>query len=153
MEKRINSILVLLKITLSCVWLGAAAFLIMGELGVYANVAVDQNGQEAFVLNCVAICLTIIGVPLTLKFFKLCTIHSLRRMNNDEALDRYVLHSVIRNIVMMIIACMDVSVYYITANDLSGALCALIVVVISLFCYPNRKQLDEYLEKVNSDID
>ncbi|MCR5313956.1 MAG: hypothetical protein K6E54_10050 [Bacteroidaceae bacterium] len=150
MEKKIQEILLILKSTIVALWSISIILVILGENNIFADWIVEPNSQEEFVLNCVVIFLTVIGVPLSLKFYNLCTTHSLRRMNNDEALQSYLVHACVRNVVLLLIIAIDIVVYYITAN-ITGAMCALIVAMISLYCWPKRVQLDEYLEKVNAD--
>lgn len=151
MNKQIDKILKVLKLCVVVIWVAAVLCVLAGENGAFLNWTVEPNGQEEFVLNSVAVCLTLFGTPLSLKFFNLCTAHTLRRMNNDEALHAYLVHGCVRCVMLMLIVMSDVVIYYITANNVTGGLCALIVLTISLVCWPKREQIDTYLEKVNAD--
>ena len=87
MEKRIQSLLLMLRIE-SCVsWIVVVIIFVLGILGVIVNGSVQPNTQKEFVLNTIGILSTLLVLPLALKLFLLNTTRSLRRMNHDEALD------------------------------------------------------------------
>ena len=151
MEKKAERILLFIKYSIVASWLVAIAVAVCGELSLFTDYVVEPKSEEEFVLNSVAICLTIFGVPLTLKFFTLCTRHSLRRMDNDEALSRLLRYALVRNFTLCAIAVVDLFAYYLTFN-IAGAMCALVVgVVMLLMCWPKRTYIASYLEKVNEE--
>lgn len=151
MGKKINKILLVLKASVIGELALSAIFVLLGELDVFNDYVVDPHGEEEFILNSVAICLTILGIPLSIKFYTLCTRHALCRMNNDEALSKFLMHGVIRNSTFGLISVVDIMIYYLTMN-IAGALCCLVVCVLTIiYCWPKRKQIDVYLEKVNQE--
>ncbi len=129
----------------------SAIIVLLGELNVFQDYVVEPHGEDEFILNSVAICLTLLGIPLSIKFYTLCTRHALCRMNNDEALNKFLKHGVIRNSTFGLIAVVDIMIYYLTLN-IAGALCALVVGVLTIiYCWPKKQQIDVYLEKVNQE--
>jgi len=150
MEKRIIQILKTLKLYYILPLIGAIVFIVMGEFDIFGSYAVEPNSNAEYICNSVAIVLTIIGLPGILKVFNLGTAHTLCRMDNDEALSRYLKYSLFRNISFAIIVVADIVVYYMTMN-ITGALCALSALVVSLTCWPKQEQITAYLERVNQD--
>lgn len=150
MEKKIKFALNLIKGSLITVWIVSLVIIVLGEMSCLADFAIAPHSNDEFICNGVAICLTIVGLPVIIKIFNLCTTRSLRRMDNDEAINRYVRYALVRSFVFAVIAMADWVAYYLTMN-VTGAMCALSVLVISLVCWPKRKDMDNYLEKVNQE--
>lgn len=150
MEKKTEKVLLYIKSSIVASMVIAIAVAVCGEFNMFVDYVVEPKGEDEFILNLVTICLTIIGVPLTLKFYSLCINHSLRRMDNDEALNRLLRYALVRSLTLCAIAVVDMCAYYLTFN-ITGAMCALVVGVIMLMCWPKRKQIDAYLEKVNQE--
>lgn len=150
MEKRIKLLLKMIKGSLILTWVVGIVAVILGETSCFVDFAVEPHSQDEFICNGIAICITIIGLPLVVKIFNLCTTRSLRRMDNDEALDRYGRYAYARSIAFMLMVGADVVIYYMTMN-ITGAMCALCVLVFTLVCWPKREQIVSYLEKVNQE--
>jgi SNF family Na+-dependent transporter len=151
MEKRIQSLLQMLRIE-SCVsWLVVIIVFVLGLLGVIVNGSVQPNTQKEFVLNTIGILSTLLVLPLALKLFLLNTTRSLRRMNNDEALDFYHVWSLVRLVVVTSCIAFNVVVYFMTMN-MTGLLCALIGVCITIYCLPTKQRIVRYLDEVNNDL-
>ena len=71
-------------------------------------------------------------------------------MDNEEALQSYHVWSAVRMAIFCLTAVFDVVVYYI-ATSISGALCALIALFATLYCWPSREKIASYLESVNNE--
>ena len=151
MEKRIQSLLLMLRIE-SCVsWVVVIIVFMLGFLGVIVNDSVQPNTQKEFVLNTAGILSTLLVLPLALKLFLLNTTRSLRRMNKDEALDFYHMWSLVRLIVVTLCMAFNVVVYFMTMN-MTGLLCAFIGICITIYCLPTKQRVMRYLEEVNNDL-
>lgn len=150
MEKYVEKLLRLLKIEVVAVWVIAAVAVVLGELDVIPNGWVQPTTNEEFVLNAIAIVLTIIGIPLAVKLFTLNTTRGLRRMNNDEALTAYHVWSGLRMLILCLVVVFCIVVYYLAAS-VSAAFCALITLAATLYCWPSKSKIDAFLETVNND--
>ncbi len=151
MEKRIQSLLLMLRIE-SCVsWIVVVIIFVLGILGVIVNGSVQPNTQKEFVLNTIGILSTLLVLPLALKLFLLNTTRSLRRMNHDEALDFYHVWSLVRLVIVTLCIAFNVVVYFMTLN-MTGLLCAFIGVCITIYCLPTKQRITRYLDEVNNDL-
>ena len=151
MEKRIQSLLLMLRIE-SCVsWIVVIIVFVLGLLGVIVNGSVQPNTQKEFVLNAVGILSTLLVLPLALKLFLLNTTRSLRRMNKDDALDFYHMWSLVRLMIVTLCMAFNVVVYFMTMN-MTGLLCAFIGVCITIYCLPTKQRVIRYLDEVNNDL-
>lgn len=151
MEKRIQSLLLMLRIE-SCVsWIVVVIIFVLGILSVIVNGSVQPNTQKEFVLNTIGILSTLLVLPLALKLFLLNTTRSLRRMNHDEALDFYHVWSLVRLVIVTLCIAFNVVVYFMTLN-MTGLLCAFIGVCITIYCLPTKQRITRYLDEVNNDL-
>ena len=149
-NKYINKLYNVLRMELLCVWLTAACVVVLGEVGVIPNGAVEPFSNEEFLLNVATIILTVVGIPVALKLFTLNTTRGLRRMNKDEALSAYHVWSAVRMAILCVLVVFGLVVYYVTMNT-SGAFCCCIALFTTLYCWPSREKIDTYLTTVNNE--
>ena len=150
MSKYIEKLRKVLTCELVAVWLLAVVAVVLGECGVIPNGVVMPHSEDEFVLNSTVVLLTVGGIPLALRLFSLNTTRSLRRMNNDEALRSYHVWSVVRLGILCVDAVLGIVAYYL-AVSVSAAMCALIALVVTLYCWPSSVKISEYLEAVNNE--
>jgi len=147
MEKKIQSLLLMLRIELCVAWAVVIIIFMLGHLGVIVNGSIAPNSQPEFTLNCISILSTLLIVPLAMKLFLLNTTKALRRMNRDEALDFYHIWSMVRLVLVTLCIAFNVVAYYMTLN-ITGLLCACMGVCITIYCLPTRQKVEQYLEDV-----
>jgi len=151
MEKRIKSLLVMLR-TESCVaWILLIILFVIGELGVIVNGSVEAGSDVEFKLNCACVLSTLLIVPLAMQLFLLNTTKGLRRMNKDEALDFYHMWSMIRLLLVSLCIAYNIIAYFMTLNT-TGLLCALMGLAVSVYCLPTHKRVEEFMKIVESDF-
>lgn len=150
MVKYIQKLLSVLKMEMWVAWLMVVVAIVLGELDVIPNGMVLPRSSEEFWLNTAVIVLTVVGVPLAVKLFTLNTTRGLRRMNNEEALRSYHIWSAVRLGILCVAAVFSIVIYYM-ATSLSGAFCALIVVCVTVYCWPSGEKIGSYLEGVNKE--
>lgn len=149
MTKYIDKLTKVLKVEFYAAWFLVALTACFGELGVIANGAVQPNSASEFKMNTVVIVLTVVGVPLALKLFSLNTTKGLRRMNNDEALGTYHVWSLVRMGILCLDAVLGFVAYYLTLN-VTGALCALVALAVTMVCWPSDKKISVYLDELDN---
>lgn len=150
MIKYIDKLIKVLKAEAFMAWSATAVAIGLGEMNVIANGAIKPNSAAEFKVNTFVIILTVVGVPLALKLFALNTTKGLRRMNNDEALGTYHAWSAVRMGILCIDAVLGIVAYYLTLN-VTGALCAVVAIASTLYCWPSRKKVSDYLDGLNND--
>ena len=150
MEKYIQKLLKALRIEVVAVWVITVLAVCLGELNVIPNGWVEPHSQHEFVLNMAVVMLSIICIPVAIRLFTLNTTKGLRRMNNDEALTAYHVWSVVRMGILCITAVFGIVVYYI-ATSTSAALCALIALCVTIYCWPSKEKIETYLTTHDND--
>ena len=151
MEKRIKSLLMMLRLE-SCVAWGVLIILfIVGKIGVIVNGSVARGTDAEFNMNCICILSTLLVLPLALQLFLLNTTKGLRRMNKDEALDFYHAWSLIRLVLISLCIAYNLIAYFMTLNA-TGLLCALMGLCITVYCLPTHRRIREFMDIVESDL-
>lgn len=148
-NKYIQKLLNVLKVELFVVWIIVAGVAVLGEFGIIPNGYIPPHSTKEFELNVIAVSLTVIGVPLALQLFKLNTTKGLRRMNNDEALRSYHVWSIVRMGILCFAASFCMFVYY-YASSVSCVFCTLVILAVSVYCWPSRDKISSYLVSVNN---
>ena len=147
MEKKIQSLLLMLRIEFGVAWAVVIIIFVLGLLGIIVNGSVAPNSQQEFTLNCISILSTLLVVPLAMKLFLLNTTKALRRMNKDEALDFYHIWSMVRLVLVTLCIAFNIVAYYMTLN-ITGLLCACMGICLTIYCLPTRPKVEQYLEDV-----
>lgn len=150
MEKLIQELLKRLKAEIVLALALACLTIILGETDAIPNGYIEPNTQTEFMLNTICILITIILVPGILRLFHLNTTNGLRRMNNDEALSYYHTWSFVKISVMTICMLMDAITYYLTMTS-TGILCLAVTVIITIYNWPTRQKIEDYLAAVNNE--
>jgi len=151
MERRIQSLLLVLRVESVVAWAVVVILFVLGSQGVIVNGSVEPHSQREFTLNSIGILSTLLVLPLAVKLFLLNTTRALRRMNKDEALDFYHIWSLVRMVLVTLCISYNVFIYYMTLN-MTGLLCACIGICITIYCLPTRQRVDQYLETVNEEF-
>ena len=143
-----------LRRTLVCefvtVWVLAAAIVVAGETGLIPNGLVEPHSNIEFILNTTIVLITIGGIPLALRLFSLNITRGLRRMDYDEALRSYHVWSAVRLGILLFASLLGITTYYLTMS-VSAAMCGLIALVVTLYCWPSGEKISAYLESVNNE--
>lgn len=136
----------------TCVaWVVFIILFVVGKLGVIINGSVAEGSDVEFKLNCMCILSTLLVHPMALKLFLLNTTRALRRMNKDEALDFYHVWSIIRLVLVALCISYNIVVYFMTLH-MTGLLCALIGLCITVYCLPTRRKIEDFLTVVEQDL-
>ncbi len=151
MEKRINSLLLMLRIESCVAWGLLIIVVVIGKLGVIINGSVETGSDVEFKLNCACILSTLLILPLALQLFLLNTTKGLRRMNKDEALDFYHMWSMIRLMLVSLCIAYNIIAYFMTLNT-TGILCALMGLAVTVYCLPTHKRIEEFMKIVEDDF-
>lgn len=141
----------MLRIESCMAWVLLTVIYVLGRLGVIVNGSVETGSDVEFKLNCACVLSTLLVLPLALQLFLLNTTKGLRRMNKDEALDFYHVWSMIRLVLVSLCIAYDVIAYFMTLN-VTGLLCALMGLCITVYCLPTRKRVLEFLSIVENDL-
>lgn len=149
MDKNIRDLLKRLKIELVVAWVIILIVFILGENQVIPNGVYADDKQMEFYLNIVCIVLTLAGLPLSLKLFSLNTTRSLRWLNHDDALAHYHKWSVIRLCSLLFCIIVNVIAYFLIWNT-TGMFCALIILLVTLICWPSYDRIKKYLDSLNN---
>lgn len=150
MEKYIDKLFRILRIKIVAVWLMVAIAVVLGEMNIIPNGVIAPHSGGEFKLNTVVILLTVIGIPLALRLFTLNTTKGLRRMNNEEALKSYHVWSDVRLGILCLTALLGIVAYYL-AVSISCVFCALVAMSATLYCWPSKSKIANYLESVNNE--
>ena len=121
-------------------WLSAVLGFVAGEtcdacVGLYAG-----NARVTYVGESVTILLTLAGVPTGLWAFARVLRHRVDRSALPVALRGYALWSGVRLLLLALPLWSGIAAYYLLMSR-SGALCALVALVASLFCVPSLSRL------------
>lgn len=108
-------------------------------VGVYADNQGIRYGWET-----ASILLTVLVVPVSLKYFNVILKKKIDHLSIPDALNQYVTWSSIRLLAFAITALFNLVVYYLTLGNI-GSLCALIAFTASVFCIPGEKRLRDDL--------
>lgn len=108
-------------------------------VGVYAENQGIRYGWET-----ASILLTVLVVPVSLKYFNVILKKKIDHLSIPDALNQYVTWSSIRLLAFAITALFNLVVYYLTLGNI-GSLCALIAFTASVFCIPGEKRLRDDL--------
>ena len=151
MEKRIQSLIFRLRCESVLGWAVVIVVFVLGKVGVIENGSITPNSHDEFVMNVICVMSTLLVLPLAMKLFLLNTTKSLRRMNHDEALDFYHAWSAVRLVLVVLCIGFNIVAYFMTQN-LTGLLCAVIGICITVYCLPTKQKVVDYLEVVNNDL-
>lgn len=102
----------------------------------------DTTGSYFFEATCIL--LTAICVPFSLKLFSWVIIRKLGGYTFLVALKRYALWNFVRWAILEISILVSMLGYYFTLSS-TGALCACIALIASLFCLPSERKLRKEL--------
>ena len=116
----------------------AALLVVFYETHVFTKGALVDNVTAVYVTECAGILLAVVLTPIALKSFHKALVRMVYM--DDDAVRRrsYVRWNEIRLAMFVTVVLVNISVYYMTADNMCGY-CALIGVIASLFCWPTKE--------------
>ena len=152
MEKKIESLLRILKIEYSLMWILIFAVVASYEADLLPQGAVVGNARAEYLVQLTGVLMAICLIPMSLRMFGLFITRYVRNLDIEKALKSYRRWSEVRIIMLFVTAFFNISMYYWTM-DITGLLCGGMALVASLFCIPGRKRLmsELDLDKDNSE--
>lgn len=157
-------------------WLSAAAWVMAGELGDDWTGLLSDNERAVYMGEALSILLTALCIPTSLKLFarairrftdnadagivlradiaadaegtEAVSHAAIGHVVNASVLRRYILWSGLRIALLALPLWVSLGVYYLTLSN-TGALCAVITLIASLFCIPGERQLRKELKVDN----
>lgn len=148
MEEKIKETVRILKRSHLVFWLIPVCWVVLGEIDVIPVGQLVDNVRVVYLLQATCILLAAICTPLSLKLFSLVLSRKIDTYTFPIALERYLLWSFVRLGLLELAVCVGLFSYYFTLNS-TGALCALIGLTASFFCWPSEKRLREDLHIAN----
>lgn len=150
MEEQIKKTAARVRTTFAYFWLLPILLVILGEtggdwVGMYADDVRAAYTAETFAILLAASC-----VPISLKLFSWVLVRKIDVVTLPEALRLYILWSGVRLALLAIPVIAGFLIYYMMLSH-TGALCALIGLTASLFCFPSEGRLRKELHLDNEE--
>ncbi len=123
------------------IWLLAAVLLVLFETEVLPMGIVDDKAVSVYYFKLVGISLALVLVPISLKYF-----HRYVKQTSEMTLAKYRRASLWRLTALATPFFFNLFIYFLTLNRSAGFM-ALLVLVATIFCLPNR----HIVEKIYSD--
>lgn len=144
MEEQIKQVVTRVKAIFIYYWLSSILLVIFGEtggdwVGMYAD-----DVRVTFFAETIAILLAAICIPASLKLFSWVLIKKIDIVTISQALRLYVFWSGVRLAILAIPVFAGFLTYYMTLSN-KGALCVLISLTATLFCFPSEERLRKEL--------
>lgn len=144
MEQEIKRVSSRLRLLYFAFWLLAILIVVLcecmdGFVGRYAS-----NPKAVYLAETVVILLTILTIPVSLKFYARMLTNKIDKLSIDKALKAYCKLNCLRLALLAIPMLVGLFVYYQMLSN-TGVLCALIALCASLFCVPSEKRLRQEL--------
>lgn len=144
MEQEIKQITSHLKVLFFAFWLLAILIVVAcealdGFTGRYA-----ANPKAIYLGETIVILLTILTIPISLKYYARILANKIDKLSIDKALQAYRKLNYLRLALLAIPMLAGLFVYYQMLSN-TGVLCALIALCASLFCVPSEKRLRQEL--------
>lgn len=140
MEEQIKRVVRNLNITYVFFWVLPAFLIGAGEFELFPVGMLAENVRATYYFDTIAILLTALCVPLSLKLFSLVLKKKIDKLTIPLALKCYVRWSNVRLLLLELTILFSVFSYYFTLSN-TGNLCMLIGLTASLFCLPSEKRL------------
>lgn len=140
MEKEINRLLRWLQGEFILAWMLVLLLIALYETDVLPQGMMVGDARMEYILQTAGILLAMGLIPVSLRLFGLSLTRYVKTMPLPEALKSYRRWSEVRLGLLLAPALFNLSVYYWTL-DLTGMLCAGMLLVASLFCVPGRERL------------
>lgn len=146
-EKNIDRLFIRLRIEYILLWILSITLVVFYESGLLSEGIYAGDVYMDYILQTVGILLVICIIPFSLKLFNISLINRIKHLSFSEALKSYEKWSEIRIGFLFVPAIINLSIYYLTLN-VTGALCACMALVASLFCIPNKTKILKELDIV-----
>ncbi|MEG2156537.1 MAG: hypothetical protein RRY07_01950 [Bacteroidaceae bacterium] len=133
-----KKILLRLRIEYASIWLLPALLAALYETNLFASGVFAGDAQTEYMLNTMGVLLAFLVVFLSLKLFSFKTV-AVRLTQKEERLghNAFVHWSEVRMSLLLAATLINLSVYYLTLTN-TGLLCALMLLLASLFCWPKE---------------
>lgn len=151
MEKKIKQLLGWLRLEYAGMWVLPLGLVLLYETGCLTEGAYAGDDRMEYILQTVGILLAVGLIPLSLRLFSLSLVKHVKQLSLPEALKSYRRWSEVRLGMLLVPVLVNLSFYYLTLNT-SGALCAMMALMASLFCVPTHKRILDELDLVKEDV-
>lgn len=152
MEKKIKRLLCLLQTEFALLWALNGGLVALYETDVLPQGIFAGDTQMEYVMQAVGILSAVCLIPLSLRVFHLSLARYVRQLPLPAALVSYRRWNEVRLSMLLASSQFNMVVYYTTLN-VTGLLCAGMVLLASLFCIPGRKRLLEELDLEREETD
>lgn len=149
MKERIESLLRILKVEYTLMWILVIVTVIMYEADVLPQGTMVGNSTAEYVAQLTGVLLTICFIPMSLRMFGLFISRYVKTLALDRALKSYRRWSEIRIIMLFATVLFNISLYYWTM-DITGLLCGGMGVIAALFCIPGKERMMSELDMGNN---
>ncbi len=149
MEQYITKLVLKLKIELAIFFFLIILVAVLGYLKIIPNGCLVGEGtaKTAYIINIIAVALTLIGSGLAIKLFNLNTNNNLRRYTLDSAISTYHVWSIVRLFILFVAIVFGLIAYFLTFSDI-GLFCALMALTLTvIYCIPTKDKIKTYIEK------
>lgn len=116
----------------------AVLLVVLYETHVFVKGELVGNVSAVYIAESAGILLAVVLTPVALKSFHKALIRMVYMDDDTARRRRYVKWSEIRLAMFVTVVLVNISVYYMTADNMCGY-CALIGVIASLFCWPTKE--------------
>ncbi|WP_291529798.1 hypothetical protein [Bacteroides sp. UBA939] len=145
MEEQLKRIAFHLKVLFVVFWLLPAILIVIGEIGGDWVGQYADNVRATYFAETLSILLTAICVPVSLKLFAWVLARKIDYAGFSQALRLYSIWSKVRIALLALPVLAGITVYYLMMSS-TGALCACIALVASLFCLPGEERMRKELQ-------
>ena len=126
-------------------WVIPVKFVFLAECDLFPVGCLVGNTTANYLLETLAILLTALCVPLSLKLFSKVLKKQVDGLTITLALKRYYWWNVVRLSILALPLLLNLAIYYLLLSN-TGLLCALIIITASLFCVPGEARLRSELK-------
>lgn len=145
MKQKIKRLLLLLQLEYALMWTLIILSFVLFECDILPQGVFVGDARADYVMQTAGILLAISMIPFSLRMFSLSLTRYVRQQSLPDALVSYRRWSEVRLAMLLASALFNTTAYYTTMN-ISGLLCAGMVLVASLFCIPNHRRLLKELD-------
>lgn len=151
MEKKIDQLVLLLKIVFFGWWSIVIILYILGKCG-YLSLEgmVEPKSQMEYMLETFCYALVIVSIPLAMKLFSICTTKNMKQKSPEQALETYKKWGIIR-LVIISLAGVSAEILYFASYNMSCGVCTLIAMTATLLCYPSKVKVQDYLDTLSNE--
>ena len=140
MNTKINTTVNILRLEYSLIWILTLVIIVLYETEILQQGSLAGNAQAEYISQLTGVLLTIILIPMSLRLFNISLTRYIKQLTFQKALSSYRRWSEIRIFLLLVVAIVNISLYY-SLFDISNLLCGAMSLLASLFCIPGRQRL------------